>query len=86
MARIKIIEIELSELNEIILAILERYPGGISADRLRYILIGKEIPLSAYQMRKILSEMTTLRLLERQKRSRSYLYSLSASDHLKHKI
>lgn len=83
---IKVIEIEISALQEIILAISERHPGGITAEKLRYILIGKDIPLSPYQMRRVLSEMTTLHLLERQKRTRSYLYSLSASDDLKHMI
>lgn len=73
---IKVIEIEISALQEIILDISERHPGGMSAERIRFILEGKDIPLSPFQVRQVLLEMTTLKLLTRVKRSRTYSYGL----------
>lgn len=71
---IKVIEIELTEIEELILQIMNRHQGGMTAERIRYTLDGREIPLSGYQVRKILNEMTILNLVQREKRSRSYIY------------
>ena len=81
-----VIEIEVTELEEIILAILETHKGGLSGEKIRYILEGKGIPLSPYQIRHILQQMAVLGLTIRKKRSRSYIYTRSASDDLKHMI
>lgn len=78
-----VIEIEVTELEEIILAILETHKGGLSGERIRYILEGKGIPLSAYQIRHILQQMAILGLTSRKKRSRSYIYSPSEAHDLK---
>lgn len=76
MGKIRIIKIEISDLQEIMMDVIRKHPSGMSAERLRYILEGKDIPLSPFQVREILQEMTVLKLLKRMKRSRSYIYSV----------
>ena len=78
----RIIEIETSEVHEAILQILTRHPAGISSEKLRYILEGKTIPLTPFQIRTILQEMVTLTLIGRERRSRSFVYLLVSPQEL----
>lgn len=68
------IEIEISEVQETIMEILSKHPSGLSPEKIRYILEGRSIPLSPFQVRTILQEMVTLKLIARERRSRSYVY------------
>lgn len=70
----RLIEIEMSAVQETILSIMVWHPSGLSSERLRYILEGKGIPLTPFQIRTVLQEMITLTLISRERRSRSYLY------------
>ena len=70
----RIIEIEVQELHEIIIEILARHQSGISSEKIKYILEGRGIPLTPFQVRTVLQEMTTLTLIVRERRSRSYIY------------
>lgn len=70
----RIIEIEISEIHEAMLEILKKHPSGLSSEKIRYILEGRGIPLTPFQIRIILQEMVTLTLVARERRSRSFAY------------
>jgi hypothetical protein len=72
---LKIIEVTLSELEEKITETLQK--RSLTTNQISFLLEGYGWPLSPWQLSHILSQMTRMGVLERQKKGHVYRYQLS---------
>ena len=71
----KIIEVTLTELEEKITESLKS--RSLTANQISYLLEGYGWPLSSWQLSHILSQMTRMGILEREKKGHVFRYQLS---------